>query len=43
MDGFKGDNHPHGNDGKDTPTFFKWIATLNGPGVINNQSKPGDC
>ena len=36
MDGFKGDNHPHGNDGKDAPTFFKWIATLNGPGVINN-------
>ena len=38
MDGFEGDNHPHGNDGKDAPTFFKWIATLNGPGVINNQS-----
>ena len=38
MDGFEGDNHPHGNDGKDTPTFFKWIATLNGIGVINNQS-----
>ena len=37
MDGFEGDNHPHGNDGKDAPTFFKWIATLNGPGVINNQ------
>ncbi len=38
MDGFEGDNHPHGNDGKDAPTFFKWIATLNGIGVINNQS-----
>jgi hypothetical protein len=36
MDGFKGDNHPHGNDGKDAPTFLKWIATLNGIGVIND-------